>query len=457
MGSDYPPSLRCGLPGLILSLETAFILIFWFCFSNESGSTPKDLDIYPAFQDVNVLVIFGFGFLLAFTKRYGFSSTGFNLLIAALGVQWAMLVEGFLFSSAAGKVKISLHRLATPVYGKGIYSSNISSTVKCKKTPLAITTHGQDASKMSATNCVLKASISVTAVLISAGALLGKANPIQLIWMAMVEVAAFSTSRWINVKFLKVEEHTSLMHVHIFGTYFGLAVSWWLYHSSLSERIEKEKSNQISDLFSMLGTLFLWMFWPSFNSVLIVDLMEKRNAICNTYYAIAVSAVAAFALSSLSSRNGKIRMIHIHHAALAGGVALGFSAPIIPHPWIAMILGLLASMVAVLGSHCFETYLNSVLKIHDTCGVHYTFGLPGLLGAIVHVILFIIIKWASLSSLGYLALIEVGSFMLTTAIGLGTGFVTGFVLTFKLWKTLPASKYFDDQAFWEFPHLAYGF
>uniref|UniRef100_A0A8C0IKY9 Ammonium transporter AmtB-like domain-containing protein n=1 Tax=Chelonoidis abingdonii TaxID=106734 RepID=A0A8C0IKY9_CHEAB len=406
MGSDYPPSLRCGLPGLILSLETAFILIFWFCFSNESGSTPKDLDIYPAFQDVNVVVILGFGFLLAFLKRYGFSSTGFYLLIAALGVQWAVLVEGFLFSSSAGKIKISLHS-------------------------------------------ILKGSISVTAVLISAGALLGKANPIQLIWMAMVEVAAFSTSRWINVKFLKVEEHTSLMHVHIFGTYFGLAVSWWLYHSSLSERVEKERSNLISDLFSMLGALFVWMFWPSFNSVLIVDLMERRNAICNTYYAIAVSAVAAFALSSLSRRNGKIRMIHIHHAALAGGVALGFSAPIIPHPWIAMMLGLLASVVAVLGSHCLQTYLNLVLKIHDTCGVHYMFGLPGLLGAIVNVILFIIIKWASLSSLGYLALIEVGSFMLTTAIGLGTGFITGFILTFKLWKTLPASKYFDDQAYWE--------
>ncbi|KAM7138536.1 RH-like protein isoform 1-T2 [Macrochelys suwanniensis] len=414
MGSDYPPSLRCGLPGLILFLETAFILIFWFCFSNEHGRTSKDLEIYPAFQDVNVLVIFGFGFLLAFLKRYGFSSTGFNLLIAALGVQWAVLVEGFLFSSSAGKMKISLHS-------------------------------------------VLKASISVTAVLISAGALLGKANPIQLIWMAMVEVAAFSTSRWINVKFLKIEEHTSLMHVHIFGTYFGLAVSWWLYHSSLSERVEKEKPNLISDLFSMLGTLFLWMFWPSFNSVLIVDVMEKRNAVCNTYYAVAVSAAAAFALSSLSSRNGKIRMIHIHHAALAGGVALGFSAPIIPHPWIAMILGLLASMVAVLGSHCLQTCLNSVFKIHDTCGVHYTFGLPGLLGAIVNVILFVIIKWASLSSLGYLALIEVGAFMLTTAIGLGTGFITGFILTFKLWKTLPASKYFDDQAYWEFPHLAYGF
>uniref|UniRef100_A0A8C8SZ55 Ammonium transporter AmtB-like domain-containing protein n=1 Tax=Pelusios castaneus TaxID=367368 RepID=A0A8C8SZ55_9SAUR len=337
---------------------------------------------HAAFQDVNVMVIFGFGFLLAFLKRYGFSSTGFNLLIAALGVQWAVLVEGFLFHFSAGDMKISLHS-------------------------------------------ILKAIISVTAVLISAGALLGKANPIQLIWMALVEVAAFSTSRWINVKFLKVEEHTSLMHVHIFGTYFGLAASWWLHRSSLSNRVEKEKSNPISDLFSMLGILFLWMFWPSFNSVLIMDVMQKRNAISNTYYAIAVSAVAAFALSALSSRNGKIRMVHIHHATLAGGVALGFSAPNIPCPWIAMILGLLASVISVLGSHCLQTYLNPVLKIHDSCGVHNTFGLPGLLGAIANVILFIIIKWASLSSLAYLALIEVASFSLTIAIGLGSGFITG--------------------------------
>nr|XP_006130525.1 RH-like protein isoform X1 [Pelodiscus sinensis] len=414
MGSEYSPSLRSGLPGLIFILETAFILIFYFCFSYECQSQSEDLTIYPAFQDVSVMVILGFGFLLAFLKRYGFSSTGFNLLIATLGIQWALLMEGFLFSSPSGKVKISLPSVA-------------------------------------------KATISVTAVLISAGALLGKANPIQLIWMAMVEVAAFSASRWINVQFLKVEEHTSLMHVHIFGTYFGLAASWWLYHSSLSKGVDKKKANPLSELFSMLGTLFLWMFWPSFNSVLIVDVTEKRNAISNTYYAMGVSAVAAFALSALSSRDGKIQMIHIHQATLAGGVALGFSAPFIPYPWIAMILGLLASNIAVLGSRCLEIYLNPVLKIHDTCGIHYTFGLPGLLGAIANVILFIIIKWASLSSLGYPVLIEVGSFMLTTAIGLGAGFITGFFLTFKLWKTLPASKYFDDQAYWEFPHLAHGF
>ncbi|XP_074832571.1 blood group Rh(CE) polypeptide isoform X2 [Carettochelys insculpta] len=385
MGSKYVPSLHCGMPVLLFILETVFILIFCFCVSNEHLSMAEDLKVYPAFQDVNVMVILGFGFFLASLKRYGFSSTGFNLLIATLGVQWALLVEGFLFSFSAGKVKISLPSIS-------------------------------------------KATVSVAACLISAGALLGKANPIQLIWMATVEVAAFSMSRWINVKFLMVEEHTSLMHVHIFGTYFGLGVSWCLYHSSWSKSGEKEKEKEkddlLSDLFSMLGILFLWMFWPSFNSVLIVDMMEKRNAIYNTYYAMGVSAVAAFALSALSSRNGKIRMVHIHHATLAGGVALGFSAPIIPYPWIAMILGLLASIIALLGSHCLQTYLNPVLQIHDTCGIHYTFGLPGLLGAIVNVILFIIVQWDSLSSLGYPVLIGVGSFMMTTALGLGTGLIT---------------------------------
>lgn len=57
------------------------------------------------------------------------------------------------------------------------------------------------------------------------------------------------------------------------------------------------------------GTLFLWMFWPSFNSVLVDGVVKKRNAIHNTYYAIAVSAVIAFALSALTNKNGKLQMV----------------------------------------------------------------------------------------------------------------------------------------------------
>lgn len=48
------------------------------------------------FQDVHVMIFIGFGYLMTFLKRYGFSAVGFNFLLAALIVQWAIIVEGFM-------------------------------------------------------------------------------------------------------------------------------------------------------------------------------------------------------------------------------------------------------------------------------------------------------------------------------------------------------------------------
>ncbi|NXV76078.1 RHD protein, partial [Atlantisia rogersi] len=293
------------------------------------------------FQDVNHMVIFGFGFFLTFLKRYGFSSTGFNLLIVVLGVQCSMLTEEFIII------------ISHPPF---FYCS------------------------------ITSAAVSMTAVLISTGAVLGKANPLQLILMAVVEVIFFHMSRWINTTFLQVPANVSMMHVHLFGAYFGLAVS-----SCFSEpppRSEKNASTPKSDLLSMLGTLFLWVFWPSFNSVLTVS--GKRKAIYNTYFANAASTVTAFVLSALTTENGKFRMTHIRSAVLTGGIAVGYTAHSIDHPWIAMILGLLSSVITILGSYCSQRCLNPALKIHDTSGIHFTFGLPGVLGALAQVVLLVI-------------------------------------------------------------------
>ncbi|XP_054855267.1 RH-like protein [Eublepharis macularius] len=413
MASQYPPSLRILLPALILVFEIAFILIFYFFVSYDH---PRDLAIYPAFQDVNVMVFFGFGFLLAFLRRYGFSSTGFGLLLAALGAQWAVIVDGFLFHFSDGKVKITLQSLLTAI-------------------------------------------MSIPTVLISAGAILGKANPVQLILMALIEVTVFATNRWIAVGILQVANHLSLMYVHLFGAYFGLTIAWWLHHPSLNQKVEKETSKPVSHLFAMLGTLFLWMFWPSFNSILIDNSRVKSFAIYNTYFAIASSTIAAFAVSVATSKNGKLSMAQIQNATLAGGVAIGFSASSIQHPWTAMTLGLLAGTISVLASVFFQTCLNPFLGIHDTCGVHSTFGLPSLLGGVAHIILIIAEQWRSShqSDWGYMALLALGALSLSIVLSFVAGLVTGFLLISKLWKSPPATKYFDDQAYWEFPHLAVGY
>ncbi|XP_064491080.1 blood group Rh(CE) polypeptide [Pseudopipra pipra] len=407
MSSSYL-SFRHSVPWLILLLEVLFLIRSYFLLL-EHDALYWLYSSYPDFQDVNHMVIFGFGFFLMVLRRYGFSSTGFNLLIIVLGVQCSVLVEDSLvFFSLEAK--------------EGILKS------------------------------IAKAFISMTAVIISTGAVLGKTNLVQLIVMTLVELIVFYVSRWINRRYLEVGDHLSLMHVHLFGAYFGLAVTSCF--PEPSPRLDKNRSTPKSDLFSMLGCVFLWVFWPSFNSLLI---QSRMKALLNTYLALAVSAVTAFLLSALTSKDGKFRMTHIHSAALAGGVTLSFTAETISHPWIAMILGLLGSAITILGSHCLQRCLNPPLKIHDTSGVHFTFGLPAVLGGLAQVVLLVIREWTNSSSLGHLVLLHVGAFCQTISLALITGFITGFILNTRLLKIIPVSKYFEDQFYWEFPHLAVGF
>ncbi|XP_019478391.1 blood group Rh(CE) polypeptide isoform X2 [Meleagris gallopavo] len=353
------------------------------------------------------MLIFGFGFFLMFLKRYSFSSVGFNLLIIVLGVQCSLLMQNVSVFLKEGKLKGSLESL-------------------------------------------IEAAMSMVAVIISIGAVLGKTNPMQSIVMTIVEIIVFCMSRWINTYILEVSNHVSMMHVHLFGAYFGLAVSSRF--SEPSPRAEKNASTPKSDLLSMLGTLFLWVFWPSFNSALIV---EKHKVIFNTCLALAVSAVTAFALSGLITKDGKFRMTHIHSAALAGGVTVGYAAESIEYPWIAMILGLLASVMSILGSLCLQSCLHPTLKIHDASGVHFTFGLPAVFGALAQVLL-CVIETKSLS-FDCEVILNIGAICFTISVALITGLITGLILNLKLLKPIPVSKYFEDQMYWEFPHLAVGF
>lgn len=56
------------------------------------------------------MIFIGFGFLMTFLQRYGFSSVGFNFLIAAFSLQWATLVQGFFHGMHGGKIHIGVER-----------------------------------------------------------------------------------------------------------------------------------------------------------------------------------------------------------------------------------------------------------------------------------------------------------------------------------------------------------
>ncbi|XP_068015221.1 blood group Rh(D) polypeptide-like [Melanerpes formicivorus] len=401
-------SFRGSLPWLILLLQALLLLLFYFFVPEGAG--PALSPGSAAFQDVSHMLLFGFGFSFLFLRRFGFSSIGLNLLLLVLGVQSSVLAEQ-----------------ALPV-------------------PL-------QRQRLDGLQRITKAVVSMTAVVISTGAVLGKANPVQLILMTVVEVLAFHGSRWLTQVFLQLPDSIPMRHVHLFGACFGLALSSRFSEPAPSS--EKSRRTPRAELLSMLGTLFLWLFWPSFN--LLLDEEGRSRTISNTYFALAASTVAAFVLSALTTKDGKFQMSHIQSAVLAGGVAVGSAAPRIESPWIAMILGLLASLLTSLGAYCLQRCLNPALKIHDTSGVHFTFGWPAVLGGLAQVVLLVVQNWDNLPSLGALVMIHVGAFCLTISVASIIGFITGSILNLRVFRTTPVSKYFEDQCYWEFPHLAVGF
>lgn len=58
-----------------------------------------------------------------------------------------------------------------------------------------------------------------------------------------------------------------------------------------------------------LGTIFLWIFWPSFNSAPTALGDGQHRTALNTYYSLAASTLSTFALSALVGGDGRLDMV----------------------------------------------------------------------------------------------------------------------------------------------------
>ncbi|GAB1301064.1 Ammonium transporter Rh type A [Apodemus speciosus] len=351
---------------------------------NTSSSAEKDqfFQLYPLFQDVHVMIFVGFGFLMTFLKKYGFSGVGFNLFLAALGLQWGTIVQGL------------IHKLGQKFHF-GIYN-------------------------------MINADFSTATVLISFGAVLGKTSPSQMLIMTILEIATFAGNEYLVTEIFKMASDTGAsMTIHAFGAYFGLAVAGVLYRPGLRCKHPNEESVYHSDLFAMIGTLFLWIFWPSFNSAIADPGINQYRAIVNTYLSLAACVITAYALSSLVERRGRLDMVHIQNATLAGGVAVGTCADMEIPLYAAMTIGSIAGIISVLGYKFLSPLLANKLMIQDTCGVHNLHGLPGVLGGLASIV----------------------------AVSWGKSTADCLILKIPVWNQPPDENCYDDSVSWKVPKI----
>lgn len=383
------------------------------------------------FQDVHVMIFVGFGFLMTFLRRHGYSSVGFNLMIAAFAAQWATITTGlFEFIGHTGDFKIPVS-----------FSS------------------------------LINADFAAAAVLITFGAMLGRVSPVQLLMIAFVECICFSGNNALNLYIFGAADVGGSMLIHTFGAYFGLAASVALYRKAAKNHPRNSNSYH-SDLFAMIGTLFLWLFWPSFNSVLAMNSARYR-AVVNTYYSLIGSVVASYFASALVTKGRKMDMVHVQNATLAGGVAVGAVADAVLYPWGAVLIGLGSGLVSVLGYRFLSPFMERYLWIQDTCGVHNLHGLPGVYSAVVS--LFVaatasLFNYGSVTSLsevyskrfdsgmnevrtpGVQAGFQMALLGSTLVISIGGGLIAGLIArTLGNVCKVHKDEFFDDKPFWELP------
>ncbi|NWW85824.1 RHBGB protein, partial [Rhynochetos jubatus] len=353
---EHPTATRLRLAGLCFLLQILTIILFaaFVRYSPESSPSLCSPQLncswrnqdsgfqHLRFRDVHLQALLGFGLLLAFLSRYELGSTAVSILVVAFAIQWAVLIQGFLYFFLNGKIFVGAQSMVS-------------------------------------------ADFCTAAILISAGAVVGRVNPVQMLLLTLLGVALFTLNEYILLSLMGVSDSGGSLTVHTFGAYFGLMVSRILHQPHMDGRKGQQDTGHRPDVFAAVGTICLWIFWPSFASATTAHDNAEPWAVLNTYFSLVASTVATFVLSPVLHEESTLRMVQIQDATVAGVAMMGMAGEMLVTPFGALIAGFLAGLIPPLGFRFLTPVLRSRLKIPDTCGVHNVHGLPGLLGALLGV------------------------------------------------------------------------
>ena len=419
----------------------------------------KDFGYYFHYlKDVHLMIFIGFGLLYCSLKDHMISSTALVLFVCIISFEFSLFFNYFWNNTFKKK------------HHNTRYPSGFS---KIKLDMEEIT----------------QIDFFPTTVLISLGALIGKLTLGQYLVVICCETLFASFNYFLCYFAIGGIDTGGSLYIFAFGAIFGFMVSFVLAYDNrfqdIMKRSQNNKSSYYSNVISAIGSLFLWLYFPSFNTARIhydekksvMDIMRYRGII-NTYMSMMGSLVATFCTSSLVMAEKKFKMEHILRSSYVGGVIIAGSCTFCPFPWTALLIGFFGGIVSVLLMHlatpkeeedisqdnnnpnknqfCYN--LLSALRMSDTMDVIYTFGIPGILGGIFTTIFLGSLKhepWekTELNNFFYYNRspakqggVQTAVFFITIAIAMCSGIITGFFLRFFQYN---GEEYFfrDDRMF----------
>lgn len=306
---------------------------------SEDGDS---INNYNLWQNIHVMIFVGYGFLVTYLRKYGWGAVAFTYCFAIVAAQWDILLLGFFHQAwNTGVLLENWKRIEINIYS------------------------------------LISADFCAAAVMISFGAVIGKISHMQLLVVTLMECIFYAINEMLVYLAFGAVDAGGTFIIHAFGTYFGLSLS--IVIGQKCKGVKQPETSHKNALFAMVGTVFLWMYWPSFNAGALANPEDQVRAIVNTLLSIGSSTLAVFTFSHLL-RGQKFDMEDIQNATLAGGVAMGAAASMRVDPFGALLTGFSAGMVSVFGF----VYLSPLLQrigIDDYRGTHNVHGLPAIIGA----------------------------------------------------------------------------
>ncbi len=373
----------------VVNLLLALPIIAWGAEPVNAGISVglRQVEQYNFSINILAMLLVGFGFLMVFIKKYGYSATTGTFLIVAVGLPLYLFLRSAGFLSA-----------------EAIPADNIK--------------------------VLLLAEFAVASALIAMGAVLGRLRLYQYGLVAFFTVMAYTLNEWLVLDgglgiTRGFTDAAGSIVIHAFGAYFGLGLAMALTQKNAFEKVIE--SDETSDRFSMIGFMVLWLFWPSFCCAVVPPEQMPQTAI-NTIMALCGATLITYITSTIL-RKGKPAFADITNASLAGGVAIGATCNLVTAP-VAFGIGLLAGALCVIGYVVIQPKLQSVLKMVDTCGVHNLHGLPGLLGGVIAVF---VVPGSVIAQLT--------GIVVTIVLALVSGVISGYIIKFTGSKIL----LYEDQ------------